>query len=103
MLDMADPASPDPAMCGWAITEGRGDQCRVNGDSTRDEAEQVTHVGDLLGLVDHEGLDAAFWPTFASYELTHRADPSPPRPRQGRRSRCWTGNAAAPVPTWPGT
>jgi hypothetical protein len=45
-------------------------------DLVRDETEPERYFQDLLDLFDREGVDAAFWFTFAGYELPHRpADP----------------------------
>jgi hypothetical protein len=60
---------------GWAIIDSRADPQRLNGNYVRDEQEQVTYARDLLQMFEEEGLDAAFWFTFAGYELPHRRDP----------------------------
>ncbi|MGH3782778.1 MAG: hypothetical protein ACRDRO_19710 [Pseudonocardiaceae bacterium] len=54
------------------ITDGNG---HINGDYTRDEDEQATYLRELLEIFDQEGLDSAFWFTFAGYGLPHRPDP----------------------------
>src|SRR5438445_10534342 len=48
---------------------------RLNGDYVRDEAEQATHLRELLDIFTAEGVDTAFVCTFASYFLPHRRDP----------------------------
>jgi hypothetical protein len=48
---------------------------RLDGDYVRDEAEQVTYLGELLDVFAAEGVDTAFLNTFASYHLPHRSDP----------------------------
>ena len=48
---------------------------RLNGDYLRDEAEQATHLRELLDIFTTEGVDTAFVNTFASYHLPHRRDP----------------------------
>jgi hypothetical protein len=48
---------------------------RLDGDYTRDEAEQATYLRELLDIFDAEGVDTAFAYTFASYHLPHRSDP----------------------------
>ncbi|MDQ2713828.1 MAG: hypothetical protein M3Z08_02865 [Chloroflexota bacterium] len=48
---------------------------RLNGDYIRDEAEQATHLCELLDIFTAEGVDTAFANTFASYFLPHRRDP----------------------------
>ena len=53
---------------GWAILEGTGPERRVAGDVQRDEAEQARYLIDLLAIYEDEGVDAAFWYTFASFD-----------------------------------
>lgn len=48
---------------------------RVNGDFVRDEEEQATYMREVLEVFESEGVDAAFWYTFARYDLPHRDDP----------------------------
>jgi hypothetical protein len=48
---------------------------RLNGDYIRDEAEQATHLRELLDIFTVEGVDSAFVNTFVSYHLLHRRDP----------------------------
>jgi hypothetical protein len=69
---------------GAADRGGRGDQIvewdgarpvRLNGDYTRDEAEQATYLREVLDVFNAEGIDAAFVNTFAWRHLPHRADP----------------------------
>ncbi|MBF6135233.1 hypothetical protein IU501_19805 [Nocardia otitidiscaviarum] len=47
----------------------------LDGDHTRDEAGQAANLLELLDVFDAEGVDIAFWYTFASYHLPHRDDP----------------------------
>ncbi|MEU8203536.1 hypothetical protein [Streptosporangium sp. NPDC049046] len=47
----------------------------LKGDYIRDEAEQVTYLRESLEVFAAEGVDTAFWCTFASYNLPHRDDP----------------------------
>ncbi|GAA3419458.1 hypothetical protein [Streptosporangium vulgare] len=47
----------------------------LKGDYVRDETEQVTYLRDSLDVFTAEGVDTAFWCTFASYNLPHRDDP----------------------------
>jgi hypothetical protein len=61
---------------GWTIVERDDDgQGFINGDYVRDEGEQVTYLHDLLPVFERVGFDAAFWFTFAGYDLPHRSDP----------------------------
>lgn len=49
---------------------------RLRGNYVRDEAAQVDYLRDLLDIFVSEGVDTAFWCTFASYNLPHRSDPA---------------------------
>jgi len=61
---------------GWAIIEATGDgPPQLNGDYVRDEAEQVRYYRELRAIFADEGVDLAFWFTFAGYDLPHRGDP----------------------------
>lgn len=60
---------------GWLITDREGDEERVRGEYARDESEQVAYLRELLKAFEEEGLDGAFWFTFAGYRQPHRADP----------------------------
>lgn len=60
---------------GWTIVDDKADPPRLDGDYARDEQEQVTYMRELLEIFEEEGIDSAFWFTFAGYELPHRADP----------------------------
>jgi hypothetical protein len=60
---------------GWAIIDQAANPRRLTGAYERDEGEQVRYLRELLEVFDAEGLDSAFWFTFAGYELPHRADP----------------------------
>lgn len=59
---------------GWAILEGDDGPRRLNGDYVRSEQEQVTYLRELLEVFEQEGVDTAFWFTFATYVATHRPD-----------------------------
>ena len=47
----------------------------LRGAYVRDEGEQAACILELLGILDEEGVDAAFVYTFARYDLPHRDDP----------------------------
>ncbi|MEU8172388.1 hypothetical protein AB0C14_05905 [Microbispora hainanensis] len=47
----------------------------LTGDHVRDEHEQAAYLREVLGILDDEGADAAFWYTFARYDLPYRDDP----------------------------
>jgi hypothetical protein len=62
---------------GWMIVDRGSEQPRINGEYVRDEAEQVAYMRELLEIFEREGVDSAFWFTFAGYGLPHRpGDPS---------------------------
>lgn len=71
---------------GAADRGGRGDMIvewgedgrpiRLNGEYTRDEAEQARYLCELLDIFNTEGVDTAFVNTFARYDLPHRSNPS---------------------------
>ena len=66
----------DKSSWGGMIVEYENDRpVRLNGDYTRDEAEQATHLRELLDIFTAEGVDTAFVNTFVSYHLPHRRDP----------------------------
>jgi hypothetical protein len=48
---------------------------RLDGDYVRDESEQVRYLEELYGIFAAEGVDLAFWFTFAGYGLGHDPDP----------------------------
>jgi hypothetical protein len=48
---------------------------RLDGDYTRDEAEQAAYLRDLLAIFEAEGVDTAHVFTFAAYNLPHRTTP----------------------------
>ena len=60
---------------GWAIIDDSTDPPRLDGDYVRDESEQVRYLEELTAIFAEEGVDLAFWFTFAGYPLVH--DPKP--------------------------
>ncbi|GAB2804392.1 hypothetical protein GCM10027176_06670 [Actinoallomurus bryophytorum] len=60
---------------GWMIVDRDAEPLRIDGAYVRDESEQVTYLRELLEIFEQEGVDGAFWFTFAGYGLPHRADP----------------------------
>jgi hypothetical protein len=60
---------------GWDIVDDSATPARLTGDFVRDEAGQATYLTECLRTFDEVGVDSAFWFTFASYGLPHRADP----------------------------
>jgi hypothetical protein len=64
----------DRGGAGWLVVDER--QGTVAAGLVRDEAEPQRYLEELIGIFDRAGVDAAFWFTFAGYELPHRpADP----------------------------
>jgi hypothetical protein len=60
---------------GWDIVDYGAEPPRLDGDYTRDEDEQARYLREMLAVFDEEGVDTAFWFTFAGYEYPHHADP----------------------------
>jgi hypothetical protein len=52
---------------GWLIVDRHARPRRLDADYVRDEAEQAAYLRDLLGIFGQEGIDSAFWFTFACY------------------------------------
>src|SRR4029077_21141134 len=96
----------DRAGRGWAVIHDNPHPPRLDGGYVRDEAEQVRYLEELNAIFAEEGVDLAFWFTFAGYPLVHDSDPlrrfrtlarlrSPPRPGHGQ---LWSGEDAARPP-----
>ncbi len=60
---------------GWAIIDQNAERPVLDGDYVRDETEQVTYLRELTGIFETEGVDLAFWFTFAGYSLVRDPDP----------------------------
>jgi hypothetical protein len=60
---------------GWTIVDPGADPPRLDGDYVRDEGEQVRYLEEVGRVFREEGVDLAFWYTFAGYYLTRNADP----------------------------
>ncbi|MCX7522717.1 hypothetical protein OSC27_10555 [Microbacterium sp. STN6] len=59
---------------GWlAVDESEGEK-RMRPGTLRDEGEQSRYLTQLLPIFEEEGMDAAFWFTYAGWELPHRPD-----------------------------
>ncbi len=65
----------DHGAAGWTIVSGREARRRIDGAYLRDEHEQARYLRELFALYDEEGIDAAFWFTFANYDKPRRPDP----------------------------
>jgi hypothetical protein len=50
---------------GWAIIGKEAGPPRLDGDYVRDETEQVRYLTELNEIFAAEGVDLAFWFTFA--------------------------------------
>jgi hypothetical protein len=59
---------------GWAIVEDT-EPPRLNGEYIRDESEPVGYLRELSEIFQAEGVDLAFWFTFAGYGYPHDPDP----------------------------
>jgi hypothetical protein len=58
---------------GWMILQETSDSVTLDGFYQRDEDEQVKYLQELLEVFAAEGIDSAFWFSFAGFELQHRA------------------------------
>jgi hypothetical protein len=66
----------DVADRGASIEWGEdGTPAALKGEHVRDEGEQATYLREVLAVLDAEGVDSAFWYTFARYDMPHRDDP----------------------------
>ncbi|MCP2340417.1 hypothetical protein [Actinomadura rupiterrae] len=67
----------DRGAMGWAIVDRDANPPRLKGEFVRDEQEQVRYLEELLEIFEAEGVDSAFWFTFAGFDLPHDAsDPA---------------------------
>ncbi|WRZ17216.1 hypothetical protein OHT59_01300 [Streptomyces sp. NBC_00243] len=60
---------------GWTIVDQNADPPHLDGDYIRDEDEQAHYLRQQLDVFNEEGVDTAFWFTFASYQYPHHEDP----------------------------
>jgi hypothetical protein len=60
---------------GWDIVDHETDPPRIPGDHVRDEDEQARYLRRLIDAFDREGVDTAFWFTFASFDNPYHPDP----------------------------
>ena len=47
----------------------------ITGDYEHDESEQSAYFRDLVTIFAEEGVDTAFWFTYAGYNFPHHPDP----------------------------
>ncbi len=59
---------------GWMIVDRSVDPPVINGSYQRDEGEQVEYLLELVEEFDRIELAAAFWFSFAGFNLPHRPD-----------------------------
>jgi hypothetical protein len=60
---------------GWAIVDRAARPPRLTEEVVRDEQTQADYLTEVLAILDDEGVQGAFWFTFASYEYPHHDDP----------------------------
>jgi hypothetical protein len=65
----------DQGGMGWAIIDRDAEPARLKGEFQRDESEPATYLRELLEVFEEEGVDSAFWFTFAGYHLPYHPDP----------------------------
>jgi hypothetical protein len=65
-------SAADRGGTGWAVVDRGADPPRLDGEYLRDEQEQVRYLREVLPVLEAEGVDTAFWFSFAGYELPHR-------------------------------
>ncbi|HZX03664.1 hypothetical protein [Kribbella sp.] len=64
----------DRGAIGWTIVDTKADPPVLDGVYERREEEQVEYLLDLVAEFDRINLAAAFWFSFAGFELPHRPD-----------------------------
>ncbi|HWE61310.1 MAG TPA: hypothetical protein VHB98_06335 [Chloroflexota bacterium] len=67
--------APDRGALGWTIVDCAAQPPRLTEQVVRDEQEQARYLVELLDILDEEGVDGAFWFSFAGYEHPYHADP----------------------------
>jgi hypothetical protein len=65
----------DRGALGWAIVDRAAHPARLIEEVVRDEQEQADYLTETLALLEAEGVDGAFWFTFAGFENPYHADP----------------------------
>ncbi|GGV07898.1 hypothetical protein GCM10010502_73670 [Kitasatospora aureofaciens] len=59
---------------GWAIVDHDADPHRLDSDYVSDEDEQARYLRQQVDVFHEEGVDTAFWFTFAGYGYSHHED-----------------------------
>lgn len=67
--------APDRGALGWTVVDRSAQPPRLREPVMRDEQVQADELVDLLQILEEEGVDGAFWFTFAGYNYPHHADP----------------------------
>lgn len=65
----------DRGAMGWAIVDRNAHPPRLSEQVERCEQVQVDYLRDVLKILEEEGVDGAFWFTFASYGYPFQPDP----------------------------
>ncbi|MGY4771164.1 hypothetical protein ACXC9Q_30010 [Kribbella sp. CWNU-51] len=63
----------DQGARGWMIVDR--DTWSLDGAYERDEEEQAAYFREVVQVFDEEGVDSAFWFTYAGYQFPHHPDP----------------------------
>lgn len=72
----ADAGAADRGGLGWDIADyDEAGLPTIRGEYERDEAEQVRYLQEVNQIFVEEGLDLAFWFTFAKYHMPASPDP----------------------------
>ena len=66
----------DRGAMGWAVVDRAASPPRLKEALERDEAAQARHAVEMIDLLQAEGVDGAFWFTFAGYNYPHTVEPS---------------------------
>jgi hypothetical protein len=67
--------APDRGALGWAIVDRTARPPRLTEEVVRDEQVQAAYVTEVLDILEEEGVEGAFWFTFAGYGNLYHADP----------------------------
>ncbi len=66
----------DRGAMGWAIIDRAAKPPKLTQAVERDEAAQARHVVEMVDVLQAEGVEGAFWFTFAGYNYPHTVEPS---------------------------
>ena len=99
---------------GWDIAEyDEAGVPTIKGEYERDESEQVRYMQEVNQIFVEEGLDLAFWFTFAKYQIPASSDPHRDadlasyglvtccRRDQAAATRAWAGGPGWHSRRWP--